>query len=67
MYLWVTIASNKQTQFQTGLSNHTIIIAFACLREIFGRFLQENPIQLGGPMNIVQVDESQFSHNSKHH
>ena len=67
MYLWATKASNKQTQLQTGLSNHTIIDAFACLREICGRYLQENPIQLGGPGIIVQVDESQFSHKPKHH
>ena len=52
---------------QTGLSNHTIIDAFTCLREICGRYLQENPIQLGGPGIIVQVDESQFSHKPKHH
>ena len=66
MYLWATKASNKQTQLQTGLSNHTIIDAFACLREICGRYLQENPIQLGGPGIIVQVDESQFSHKPKY-
>ena len=67
MYFWATKASNKQTQLQTGLSNHTINDAFACLREICGRYLQENPIQLGGPGKIVQVDESQFSHTPKHH
>ena len=67
MYLWATKASNKQTQLQTGLSNHTIIDAFACLRKICGRYLQENPIQLGGPGIIVPVDESQFSHKPKHH
>ena len=43
MYLWATKASNKQTQLQTGLSNPTIIDAFACLREICGRYLQKKP------------------------
>ena len=67
LYVSYFLASNKQTQLQTGLSNHTIIDAFACLREICGRYLQENSIQLGGPGTIVQVDESQFSHKPKHH
>ena len=48
MYLWATKPSNKQTQLQTGFSNHAIFNAFVCLREICGQFLQENPIQLGG-------------------
>ena len=30
MYLWATKASNKQTQLQTGLSNHTIIVSSDC-------------------------------------
>ena len=54
---WAMKASNKQTQLQTGLSNHTIIDAFACLREICGRYLQENPIQVsvwGGDCSLGQ-------------
>ena len=37
MYLWATKASNKQTQLQTGLSNHTIIDGEYMWRDRFDR------------------------------
>lgn len=36
-------------------------------REVCSRYLQANPVKLGGPGVVIQIDESCFSHKPKHH
>ena len=67
IYLWSIQTSNQQAHAQTGVSKQSITNAYACLREICDRYLLKNPIRLGGPGVIVQIDESCFSHKPKHH
>ena len=61
IYLWSIETPNKQTRLHTEISEPSIVNAFACLREICDRWLQEHPIRPGGPGVIAQADESAFS------
>ncbi|XP_063710240.1 uncharacterized protein LOC134838875 [Symsagittifera roscoffensis] len=67
IYLWGMRGSNKNAATQVGVSQRAIVDAFASLREICQRHLLANPIQLGGPGIVLEIDESCFSHKPKHH
>ena len=40
--------------------------AFNFCREVCSKYLQRNPIRLGGPGVVVQIDESLFQHKAKY-
>ena len=65
IYCWSMRTGNKNTMQLTGLKKKAVIDAFASLREICQRHLLANPIQLGGPGVVVQIDESCFGHKVK--
>jgi len=50
-----------------GLSKTTVIKIFAMLREKVSQHLQIDPIRLGGPGIVCQIDESLFCHKQKYH
>jgi ISXO2-like transposase domain len=67
IYLWSTeIQENKACEF-TGLSKPTVIMIYAFLRDICKKYLENNPIMLGGEGIVCQVDESLFSYKPKYH
>ena len=67
LYLWSERIGEKQASRQAGVSEKTMIDCYSFFREVCSRYLQANPIQLGGPGTVVEVDESCFSHKPKHH
>ena len=68
IYLWSLQESNNKTIVMVGIkANKSVVDAYASLREICQRYLMANPIQLGGPGIVLELDESCFSHKPKHH
>ena len=49
------------------MSHKTAVDVYQWLREVCSTFLLSDPMKLGGPGIVVQVDESQFSHKPKVH
>jgi hypothetical protein len=65
IYLWsIEIQENKACEF-TGLSKSTMIMIYAFLRNICRKYLDNNPMMLGGEGIVCQVDESVFSYKPK--
>lgn len=56
-----------KTSLELDISTPTIISFFASLRIKISAYLVYNPIQLGGPSVICQIDESLFCHKVKYH
>ena len=67
MYLWSQDAPVKMTTENTGLSKMTVIQWFSNHRNICSQYLVNNPIQMGGPGIILEIDESLFRHKPKYH
>jgi hypothetical protein len=67
LYLWSQEVDQKVVIDTTGISKTSAILLFKTLRDICRNYLIKNPIQLGGPGIICQIDESCFSHRPKHH
>ena len=58
IYAWSADMPNKQTEDFTGLKNQTVTLWFSAFRSSCQQWLDENPIKLGGPNTIVEVDET---------
>ena len=56
-----------QTVQFLNVSKKTVIDMFSFFREVCEKHFGKNPIRLGGPGIMVQIDESCFSHKPKHH
>jgi transposase-like protein len=67
IYLWSIETSLKQACILTGLAPSTMVPLYRSLRNFCKKHFEENPIRLGGPGIICQVDESLFSHKPKQH
>ena len=67
IYLWSQETSVKNSCDTLGLSRPTVIQMFQSMRNICSTKLEQEPIQLGGPGIIVQIDESLFRHKPKYH
>ena len=52
---------------QLAVSAKTLVDFYNFLREVCSAALIRNPVQLGGPSRIVQIDESLFAHKPKYH
>ena len=63
----VSVLAKKQASRQAGVLEKTMVDCYSFFfREVCSRYFQANPIQLGGPGTVVEVDESCFSHRPKH-
>ena len=62
IYCWCSEFSEKQTVDLTNVSRRTVQEIFSGFRLACTTFFKENPVRLGGPGVIVQIDESCFSH-----
>ena len=67
IYLWSQRASQKIAMNQMNVSNRTIHLIYKKFRQICLKYFIDNPVKLGGPSKILQLDESSFSGKSKHH
>ena len=67
LYLWSQDAPVKMTTENTGLSKMTVIQWFSNHRNICSQYFANNPIQMGGPGIILEIDESLFRHKPKYH
>ena len=67
IYKWSTQQCQNEVAKEVGVSLPTVGAVFGFLRHACERHFLENPIKLGGPGVIVQIDESAFSHKVKHH
>ena len=70
--LWTIETSVTNTCALTSMSMHTVIDLFQFLRDICGRKLLQNSVQLGGidatgAGIICEIDESCFRHKAKYH
>ena len=57
-FLWSFDVPNKTTTSFTGLNKKTVTQWFQYFRDVCSHHLLQNPIMIGGPNVIVEVDES---------
>ena len=67
IYLWALETSIVSATAQLAVSVKTLVDFYNFLREVCSAALIRNPVQLGGPGRIVQIDESLFAHKPKYH
>lgn len=67
IFCWFLEKSPKDICTDFGINKNLITRVFAKLRKIVSSYLDEDPIKLGGPGVICQIDESLFSHKVKAH
>ena len=67
MYLWCQDSPVKAAAETLDLSRQSVQQHFLFLREICAAHLLANPMTLGGPNVVVQIDESLFRHKPKYH
>lgn len=69
MYSWGREYPIKDSKDEAEVSKKTAIDVFQWFREVCSTILLNDPMKLGGPGVVLQVDESQFSHKPKvfHH
>ena len=61
---WSETISNQKASMLLKISQKTVTKFFQKFRNLTSQHFQMHPIQLGGPRNIVQIDESVFSTKS---
>ena len=67
IYLWALETSIVRATVQLAVVAKTIADFYNFLREVCSTVLIRNPVQLGGPGRIAQIDESLFAHKPKYH
>lgn len=67
VYLYSMETTQEFIEETVGLSNSTLYKLIKVLRNRIGDYFVRNPIILGGPEVIVQIDESKFNFNVKAH
>ena len=65
--LWALETSIVSATAQLAVAAKTLVDFYNFLREVCSTALIRNPVQLGGPGRIVQIDESLFAHKLKYH
>ena len=65
LHLWAKNDPVTSVADDIEVSRPSAIDAFQWLREVCSAKLLQNPILLGGPGKIVQIDESLFRHKPK--
>jgi transposase-like protein len=65
LYLWARQYPVTDASEETGISLRVSIDMYLWFREVCSAKLLQNPIVLGGPGVIVQIDESLFRHKPK--
>ena len=67
IYCWSKeMTSIEFCKTELGLSSKTVVDWSNFLREVCAAELLANPVVLGGPGRVVEVDESQFSRRKNH-
>ena len=61
IYLWALETSVISATAQLAVSARTLVDFYNFLREVCSAALIRNPVQLGGPGRIVQIDESYWN------
>ena len=56
----------SQSSKLVGASLRTVTLMFQTFRDFISQHFEANPIQLGGPGKVCQIDESCFGHKRKH-
>ena len=67
MFLWCNGERQIQAANITGISRKSLVDVYNFLREVCVVYFQNNPITLGGPGVVCQIDECQFQSKPKHH
>jgi hypothetical protein len=67
VYLYSRETSRKEISDTTGVSLSVIYKIVKLIRSRIGDYFGRNPILIGGPNVIVQIDESKFNFNVKAH
>jgi predicted DNA-binding protein (UPF0251 family) len=67
IYLFSRETLQKEIMEQVGISESTVHKLVVKLRTKIEHYLLNNPIVLGGPQVICQIDESKFNFNVKAH
>ena len=67
IYLWTLETSIISATVQLAISATMLVDFYYFLREVCSTALIRNPVQLGGPVRIVQIDESLSAHKLKYH
>jgi len=65
MYLWSERVEVKSTGNQVKIGHKSIILSYGSFREVCELYFKANPIELGGPGIIIEMDIFCLSHNSK--
>ena len=65
LYWWVREYPVTDAAEEARVGRDTTIDAYQWLREVCSTKLLQNPIRLGGPGKVVQIDESLFRHKPK--
>ncbi|CAL4169371.1 unnamed protein product, partial [Meganyctiphanes norvegica] len=66
MYLWSKHVGAKSTSEQVSITCATIVDCYSFFREVCEVYFKTNPIQLGGPGIIIEIDVFCLSEKSKH-
>jgi len=66
IYLWAADKQFMDVANDFGIQKMMITKIFGKLRALVGKYFVENPIRLGGPGKICQIDESLFVHKTKY-
>lgn len=67
VYLYSREMKQKDIEEMAGISNSTLYKIIKALRIRISRYFAANPMILGGPNCVVQIDESKFNFNVKAH
>ena len=67
LYLWCIQESQQNAADLTGVDRRAVGNIFTSIRACIAAYFKKNPVQLGGPGVIVQIDESAFGHKQKYH
>ena len=59
-YFWVYECNQKYVMHECAIAPHTVVYWFYFCREVCAIILEEESTQIGGPGEVVEVDESKF-------
>ena len=58
MYCWSNMFTQKQAADLVNISKQTTMHLYNLFRNLFEKFLKNNPIKLGGLGCVIEIDES---------
>jgi len=66
VYFWTLKYSQDIVQYETDISNHTVVDFYNSCREVCAVLIEDESEQIGGVGKVVGVDESKFGRRKYH-